>query len=67
MKCSYCSSGATWELLWADGRAVVRCCSSHKRDALAAVLKNEHSEVVGFRKVRAKIVKKTVKHNRKGR
>ena len=51
-ECGLCSAKATWELVWADGRAVARSCANHKDKVKRLVAQNPHAEIVGWRRVR---------------
>ena len=50
--CRVCGGKATWELVWADGRAVARSCEPHKPQVAAKIAKQPHASVVGWRKIR---------------
>lgn len=50
--CRVCGDKATWELVWADGRAVIRACVSHKTQVETKISKQPHVAIVGWRKIR---------------
>ena len=52
--CNDCSAKATWELVWSDGRGIVRSCAAHKNTIEHRVKKNPHADIVGWRRVRSK-------------
>jgi len=51
-KCSRCNASATWELVWADGRGVVRSCADHKVEVRSSIARQPHACIVGWRRVR---------------
>lgn len=51
-RCGYCEEPATKEVVWADGRAVVRVCRGHVELALNRIRLNRHPEIVSVRRLR---------------